>query len=291
MAKALGLIGNFKGKLGNTVGYSLKDSNNKQTQGVRVYQPVVRNPKTYAQAEQRCKLAPINATYRVLKMVIDRGQEGKAYGNKSRLAWLKNALTEFEGANFVKGAVCNLPALVQISKGSIANPVSTTDGWDGIAYNLSYGEEAIPHNVGEMSQGVLAMNPSLHEGDQITFVQVLDMDGVMSASVQSIVLDTTSTESIPSFITATNRAMTFMPNANRCLAGAAIISRMSSSGEHLRSTEKLAIYDKARSKFEAAVSLAEAAQSYMAVGANTDWAEESLISIPSDDEGEGGGEG
>ena len=84
MAKGVGLIGNFKGKVGNTVGYSLKDSNNKQTQGIRVYQPVVRNPKTYAQAEQRMKLAPINATYRALKMIIDRGQEGLAYGNKSR---------------------------------------------------------------------------------------------------------------------------------------------------------------------------------------------------------------
>ena len=291
MAKALGLIGNFKGKLGNTVGYSLKDSNNKQTQGVRVYQPVVRNPKTYAQAEQRCKLAPINATYRALKMVIDRGQEGMAYGNKSRLAWLANALKEFEGANFVKGAVCNLPALVQISKGSLANPVSTADGWDGIAYNLSYGEEAVPKNVGEMSQGVLNMNPSLKEGDQITFVQILDMGNSMTALVQSIVLDTTSTDSIPSFITATNRAMTFMPNASRCLAGAAIISRMSSNGDHLRSTEKLAIFDTARTKFDAAVSLAEAAQSYMASGANTDWAEESLISIPAADEEEGGDEG
>ena len=81
MAKGIGLIGNFRGKVGNMVGYNLKDSNNKQTQGVRVYQPVVKNPKTYAQAEQRAKLSPINATYRALKPIIDRGQESKAYGN------------------------------------------------------------------------------------------------------------------------------------------------------------------------------------------------------------------
>ena len=92
MAKGIGLIGNFRGKVGNMVGYNLKDSNNKQTQGVRVYQPVVKNPKTYGQAEQRAKLAPINATYRALKAIIDRGQEGKAYGNKSRLAWLSAAM-------------------------------------------------------------------------------------------------------------------------------------------------------------------------------------------------------
>ena len=53
MAKAQGIIGNFKGKVGNMVGYQLTDSNNKQTQGIRIYQPNVKNPKTSAQAEQQ----------------------------------------------------------------------------------------------------------------------------------------------------------------------------------------------------------------------------------------------
>ena len=92
MAKGIGLVGNFKGKVGNMVGYKLSDSNTGNTQGIRVYQPIVRNPKTSAQAEQRAKLAPINATYRALKMVIDRGNESKPYGNASRIAWLKKAL-------------------------------------------------------------------------------------------------------------------------------------------------------------------------------------------------------
>ena len=73
MAKGIGLIGNFKGKVGNTVGYKLTASNNGQTQGIRVYQPIVKNPKSAGQAEQRAKLLAVNATYRALKKVIDRG--------------------------------------------------------------------------------------------------------------------------------------------------------------------------------------------------------------------------
>ena len=75
MAKGTGLIGNFKGKVGNTVGYKLAASNNGQTQGIRVYQPIVKNPKSAGQAEQRAKLLAVNTTYRSLKMVSDRGNE------------------------------------------------------------------------------------------------------------------------------------------------------------------------------------------------------------------------
>ena len=90
MAKGIGLIGNFRGKVGNMVGYNLKDSNNKQTQGVRVYQPCSKEPKTYGQAQQRAKLAPVNVTYRALKGIIDRGSRSQAHNNKSRMA--KDAL-------------------------------------------------------------------------------------------------------------------------------------------------------------------------------------------------------
>ena len=107
MAKGIGLIGNFKGKVGNMVGYKLTDSNSGNTQGIRVYQPIVKNPKTAAQAEQRAKLAPINATYRALKMVIDRGNEGLPYGNKSRLAWLKQAFKAEHMPWIEKGSVVN----------------------------------------------------------------------------------------------------------------------------------------------------------------------------------------
>ena len=276
MAKALGLIGNFKGKLGNTVGYSLKDSNNKQTQGVRVYQPVVRNPKTAAQAEQRAKLAPINATYRALKMVIDRGQEGKAYGNKSRLAWLSAALKSFVNPWFIKGNSITMPALVPLTKGSL--PISFEIDPDGsyIKITATGATAAATNTLGALSTAILASYPNINEGDQITFVHLVNGNSSIVANVRSIILDTTSTAAIPSFLTVGNDIVTAFAGLASATAGAVILSREGDNGEHLRSTASLI----AMSEFDGDTTTSEAKQaaieSYMSQGANTDWAEESL---------------
>lgn len=277
MAKALGLIGNFKGKLGNTVGYSLKDSNNKQTQGVRVYQPVVRNPKTAAQAEQRCKLAPINATYRALKMVIDRGQEGKAYGNKSRLAWLKDALKAFEGGWFEKGVTINLPALVPLTKGSLNHGYAIADSSQYFTLGVQGVSSETTTTLGALCAAIIAGNNSIKEGDQLTFVKIADGETSIDVRVESIVIDSTSTAAIPSYITVDENKVLVFQDDDDAAAGAIILSREGDNGAHLRSTESIHVmanYDD--SKLAAAAKQA-AIESYMSQGANTDWAEESLM--------------
>ena len=277
MAKALGLIGNFKGKLGNTVGYSLKDSNNKQTQGVRVYQPVVRNPKTAAQAEQRCKLAPINATYRALKMVIDRGQEGKAYGNKSRLAWLKDALKAFEGGWFEKGVTINLPALVPLTKGSLNHGYAIADSSQYFTLGVQGVSSETTTTLGALCAAIIAGNNSIKEGDQLTFVKIADGETSIDVRVESIVIDSTSTAAIPSYITVDENEVLVFQDYDDAAAGAIILSREGDNGAHLRSTESIHVmgnYD--NSKLAAAAKQA-AIESYMSQGANTDWAEESLM--------------
>ena len=277
MAKALGLIGNFKGKLGNTVGYSLKDSNNKQTQGVRVYQPVVRNPKTAAQAEQRMKLAPINATYRALKMVIDRGQEGKAYGNKSRLAWLKDALKAFEGGYFEKGATITAPALVPLTKGSLSIP-SFADFSD--EYIAIPGTQFVPAQIttiGSLSVALKAKISGLQEGDQLTFVQVNTDASGMETLIESIVIDSTSTASLPSWISIDDGEVDFFNNKASGAAGAIIVSREGDNGAHLRTSTSLTRMLDYPSDTLAPAAKQAAIESYMSQGANTDWAEESLM--------------
>ena len=277
MAKALGLIGNFKGKLGNTVGYSLKDSNNKQTQGVRVYQPVVRNPKTAAQAEQRCKLAPINATYRALKMVIDRGQEGKAYGNKSRLAWLSQAMKNFEMPWFVKGAPITVPVMTDITKGSLPGiSIGTVDN-----SQLSFIVDGVTSasavdTIGKVSTLILAAYPGLAEGDQITLVSLNIRDYVMVPHVESFVLDSTSTTAMPFAVTAANNELQVASFA-ATLAATIVVSREGANGSHLRSTATLIASDDLIDKHDDADAKQAAIESYMSQGANTDWAEESLM--------------
>lgn len=277
MAKALGLIGNFTGKLGNTVGYNLKDSNNKQTQGVRVYQPVVKNPRTYAQALQRAKLAPINATYRLLKNIIDRGQESIAYGNKSRLAWLSYALRSYAKPYFVKGAVINLPGLVQLSKGSLSNPFIVKDGWQNMECEFNATLESAPKTIGALSTALLASGNGLQNGDQLTFVMVDKTSDNMSVRILSIVLATTSTDNLPSFITATTSAVKFAGMTADTVAGCCIISREGSNGEHLRSTSVLHSTTVGEMDYVETVSAKIAAKSYMNEDSNTDWAEESIM--------------
>ena len=277
MAKALGLIGNFKGKLGNTVGYSLKDSNNKQTQGVRVYQPVVRNPKTAAQAEQRAKLAPINATYRALKMVIDRGQEGKAYGNKSRLAWLSAAMKAFNGGWFEKGATITAPAIVPLTKGSLGNPFTIDAGAGGFDISVTGITTAGTTTLGALSTAIIAAYPVVQNGDQITAVSTGTNNDALATMVNSFVLDTTSTAAVPSFIEISENKMTFDTGVDTLMAGAFILSREGENGAHLRSNSSLVRMDEYPTDTLEPAAKEAAIESYMSQGANTDWAEESLM--------------
>ena len=277
MAKALGLIGNFKGKLGNTVGYSLKDSNNKQTQGVRVYQPVVRNPKTAAQAEQRAKLAPINATYRALKMVIDRGQEGKAYGNKSRLAWLSGAMKAFNGGWFEKGANITMPAIVPLTKGSLNLGFGFNSTLDYIQFDLEGATAAGTNTIGKLSQAIITAWPSIKEGDQLTFIKCSLGNTSIDTVVNSIVIDTTSTQALPSFITITDGFCAVYEDDSNATAAAIVLSREGDNGAHLRNAASLIAMNGYNTDILAPTAKEAAIESYMSQGANTDWAEESLM--------------
>lgn len=275
MAKGLGIIGNFKGKVGNIVGYNLKDSNNKQTQGLRAYQPVVRNPKTSRQAEQRAKMAPINATYRALKGIIDRGQEGVAYGNKSRLRFLSEAMKQFDGPWFDKGDAVTLPIKTNITRGSLTpiNVVSCNGGDVTVGLNLGSVEHVA--TISALSTALLANNAFLKEGDQLTFVH----GSKNGCSVLSMVLDTKDTTAVTSFdIDAGNLIVTFGSGIDTNTEYACVIlSREGESGQHLRSTTALTLSTAAAADTHYTSTAKDAAiESYMAANGNTDWPEESL---------------
>lgn len=277
MAKGVGLIGNFKGKVGNTVGYSLKDSNNKQTQGIRVYQPVVRNPKTYAQAEQRMKLAPINATYRALKMIVDRGQEGLAYGNKSRLAWLSQTIKAYGNAYFEKSALINVPVLAPLTKGSLVNLPQPSESDEAACLTINLGGQAAPTTIGALSSLIVAQYPNVKNGDQITFVNIGSNADGLAGNFDSITIDTTSTDSIPSMFSFDGNKLYFAGIAEVGMAAAVILSREGENSAHLRSTTSLTKVGEYSNARDTDAAKEAAIVSYMSQGANTDWAEESLI--------------
>lgn len=276
MAKAQGIIGNFKGKIGNTVGYQLTSSNNKQTQGIRIYQPNVKNPKTSAQAEQRAKLAPINATYRVLKMVIDRGNEGLTYGNKSRLAWLKQAFKADHMPWYVKGSVVKFPVGCQLTKGSLASLTKEIAADSIKIYCKGLAAEATTATVGAVSTAIMTGNTFLKVGDQITILYFMGVDTVLNPVVFSFVLSTTDNTPITGFSAEANHLV--LETTDPISAAAIIVSREGDNGEHLRSNEVLEISnDFANDAPYDAESKTAAIKSYMASGAaNTDWEQEPI---------------
>lgn len=280
MAKGTGLIGNFKGKVGNTVGYKLSASNNGQTQGIRVYQPIVKNPKTAAQAEQRAKLLAVNATYRALKMVIDRGNEGQPYGNKSRLAWLKGALKAEKMPWFEKGAVANYPVLCPLTKGSLAGIQYniSVDGIDITIPGVSSGDQI--STVGALSTALMAAYSNLKAGDQVTLVFVNRDDSAIYTNLVSFTIDTSSDTALNtmfSTITVDSGSISFELEIAP-IAASVIISRLGDNGEHLRSTEiLLATTDTMANTPYDADSKAAAIASYQSSGyVNADWQEEAV---------------
>lgn len=275
MAKGLGIIGNFKGKVGNIVGYNLKDSNNKQTQGLRAYQPVVRNPKTARQAEQRAKMAPINATYRALKGIIDRGQEGVAYGNKSRLRFLSEAMKQFDGPWFEKGEAVTLPIKTNITRGSLTKIDVSEANEESLIIELAMGDATTVATVGALSTALLANNSYLKEGDQLTFVH----GQIGQTAVVSVVLDSTSAVPITQFEILNGQLRFNNPNNvyEEFAFGCVILSREGESGQHLRSTAALTLSTAAAADTHYTSTAKDAAiESYMAANGNTDWPEESL---------------
>ena len=276
MAKANGIIGNFNGKVGNVVGYRLAASANKQTQGVRIYQPVVKNPQTYAQAEQRVKYAPVNATYRLLKDIIDRGFESKTYGIRSRNAWLSRALKSTMIPYYLRGEVIQYPALVQLTDGTIPSiPVDTEENRK-LAIVVNVATELISPTTAQVSNILLERYSFLKVGDQITFVKCqIENDFMTSKALSFIINPNDGAERLDDFVVTAGKLLCWVDDENYT-AGTVIISRQGSNGRHLRSSSTLSQgrdYD--HHYFSDSVKEA-AIQSYMAQSSNTDWPEESV---------------
>lgn len=269
------MFSNFSGKVGTVVGYTNKDSNNKQTQVVRSYQPVVRNPMTLAQATQRVKFAPVFWTYRKLKAIIDRGQEGVEYGNRSRFAWLKQALSTYSGPWYVKDALVQLPVLCPITNGSLGVVEPYAVSTNLIQTSFSGLQDGTYNTIGGVSESLLAKNTSIFVGDQITFVY----GDTASLHVYSIIIDPADTTPVNTF--QLHQGMLLYTHGIQ-LDGSTVFamivqSRKAANGNHLRSTSGVVLGPNAMSQppYQEASRL-PAIESYMSSATNTDWPQDQL---------------
>ena len=276
MGKSVGFIGNFKGKLGNAVGYKVSQSNSGTNQGVRVYQPNIKNPKSAAQAEQRAKYAPIFATYNALKSIIDRGQESKPYGNASRIAWLRKAFRTSEMPWIKRGELIEYPIGCQLTHGSLNN---IPFGISGDTLRIYAPNEEAPQTldtIGELSNVLMNYYPFLKVGDQVTIITQIIPEGSLIFNIFSFIIDNEDTKLVQGFTYSGSRIL--MQTDDSIISASIIISREGAHGEHLRSTSRLEIDAQIlRGNPYRPQDKQDAIASYMATdSANADWAEESI---------------
>lgn len=166
-------MGLWRGKKGSSVFYFLRNSNNREKQGIREYQPVVGNPQTSAQLDQRMYLAPAQNLYRELADIIRRSWQGLEYGGKGTQEFFKGALrhgtTRPVGIPWLdKGDTRAVPGTYQISGGSIGEVFVTPTDADSLSTSLRLGE-LDNLSWGSVSSALIARN-DIKAGDQLTIV-------------------------------------------------------------------------------------------------------------------------
>lgn len=200
MAKG-SFLGVKRGKLGGVVGYIVTNSKNKEKQGWRVYQPIVSNPQTEHQIDQRVKLTAVNNLYRALKPIITRGFENMNYGDAARREYLRLALsTDFSrGPILPKGSTFAPPIPgVPVMYGSLApiSPQYSADADDFVLNGLTIITAGGLVSVGDISR--VFVDNGYKVGDQVTMIfgwSVLQAELAMAYKTVDFILDPTDLRS------------------------------------------------------------------------------------------------
>lgn len=194
----------IKGSVGEVTGYKMNTSSKTSKSGdfIRSKATSVANPRTYSQAKQRAKARPAQLFYDAFANVENHAffPLGKPIKNRNR--FLSHAMKLDYVPDVKKGEV-KLPfAPYQISEGVLgvddlcvgtySNSQDTRIEFTGI--NL---EGAISDfTVADFAGSVIALNPRLQEGEELTFLCLIcsaSDPSIRWAEVYSIVLDPSNT--------------------------------------------------------------------------------------------------
>lgn len=231
MGKAVGIGSQFRGKVGNVIGYLTKNRAGRYEQTVKGYQPVVANPQSYAQALARVPVGPVQRICSALLPLVQRGFEGTAYGDPSKNEFLSYNLKYFRGPYMPKGTVSVPPGPMLISKGSLRsvsvlymaepkeNPL--------VQWKLNLTSPWVGSKIGSLVKELLDQNEWLVAGEQLTFVWcLLDHDQYIW-QYWSIILDEKDNRALPTWFGSVegfedNLTFIFNPKPNGvsvCAAG------------------------------------------------------------------------
>ena len=193
MGKATGLQSQFRGKVGNVIGYLSKNRAGRYEQIVKSYQPVVANPQSYAQALARVPVGPVQRVCSALLPLIQRGFEGTAYGEPSKSEFLSYNLKYFRGPFMPKGTVAVPPGNMLITKGSLrsieVSEIVYYPDTGYVTFELDYTLSTSSPTKGQMAANLLANNDFLKQGEQLTFIVVFEVQGEYIYSYESLYLN------------------------------------------------------------------------------------------------------
>ena len=270
--------GNKKGKVGSSIFYTIKNSNNKVTQGERIYQPNVTNPQSESQRAQRMKMTPASNFYRALSGILNHSWEGVKYGAMSRQYFMKLAMSAnqeiFPYVN--KGTTFAVPGPYPISRGSLPSVSwKIHDGriCIGVSNTDDYGI------LGDFSTALEQANSFLHDGDQITLIAFYDLEDREQRTYVPIVsrflLDSSSEEDLATVLGSSwvvedvdDKTIGFFfegfSETATLAAACVVVSRKNESDGQVwqRSTEVMAVTDAVLNEWMSPAAYAGALDSY-----------------------------
>lgn len=285
-----------RGKLGKMVAYRVTNSNNGDTQGWRERIYTINNPRTAAQASQRMKLPAAVNFYRGLQDLLNHSWQGVRYGGMSRQKFMSLAM----GPNTVfipfvpKGTTDFIPGEYPVSMGSVPCPAisSVEDNFvNVILADFEFDDEKLATmTFGEYSRLIIAGSPYLRNGDEITFIRVVEINGQYIPQHSYVVLDTQATElalkvwGSAKFYIGNDGAVYNIAGASdseytdtndKMVAAAVIISRhpANNSTTWMRSTSKMVVSKELKNKWmtDAAYQAAEPTYRNAAQNLTSDW--------------------
>lgn len=217
MAKNVGLFGAWTGKLANTVGYLLKNSNNNVTQGVRAYQPIVSNPKSEPQATQRMKMTAALNFYRQLGIILNNAWQGTKYGTDSRQKFMSLAMSQVTGIPFIdKGDKKFYPGEFPVSLGSIpAQSILSLNPSEAVTSLVVKNALTSEMTWGEFSQDLINNNFGIKNGDKLTFIYVVQKDNDFLPTFTYVILNTTNESPAADILSQSNLSFTFATSGDK----------------------------------------------------------------------------
>lgn len=256
MATSNGLIGNFRGKLGNIVGYQYIDANGHAVQAIRAYRPDVFNPKTLEQAQQRIKITNSVAFYKAFAQILSRSYEGRknAHACYCRQQSLAMSMIYGETPAVPKGRRGFVPAFYIVAEGSLPErsvlSVGTADAPQSFTTSL---QVSITINnattLGELSQDLVDNNLNLLDGDTLYFLYAVQVGSIyFNPAITSLTLDVSSTTPLVSVLSPVEQLQSLEDDSHilrlafrsiaavrmsQPLAGAAIVQSRGSGSSHL----------------------------------------------------------